>query len=143
MRTRKFAFEINWPLTTMMKLKDKPQGTHIRHILNKWNWINVNKTCSKKWMKFSNSEMVKILDILAHNFFQYCHPAQNQPQISFSVLWNCLPSRLLYNDFVYNQLLYLGSLGDGDNVNNPRIRLQQQQQQPRVEQITQPLVLGN
>ena len=43
----------------------------------------------------------------------------------------------------YNQLFYLGSLGDGDNVNNPGIRLQQQQQQPRVEQITQPLVLGN
>ena len=47
--------------TTMMALKDKPQGTHIRHILN--NWINVNKTCSKKWMKFSNLAMVKILDI--------------------------------------------------------------------------------
>ena len=43
----------------------------------------------------------------------------------------------------YNQLLYLGSLGDGDHVHNPGIRLQQQQQQPRVEQITQPLVLGN
>ena len=43
----------------------------------------------------------------------------------------------------YNQFLYLGSLGDGDHVHNPGIRLQQQQQQPRVEQITQPLVLGN
>ena len=76
-------------------------------------------------------------------FFSVLPPGPKPAQISFSVLWNCLPSRLLYNDFVYNQLLYLGSLGDGDNVNNPGIRLQQQQQQPRVEQITQPLVLGN